>query len=117
MSGFKTEKMVSVSVAGEKQGHSGDDNTVSHFTNPSPSCISMILSMRLHLVDFIGSLDYLYVDYLLVFYIFSCNSDSWVDIHTVRETFDIGKNLLAAIVFQHRGCLETFGVFVNGFHS
>lgn len=49
----------SVSLWLGKNGHSGDDNTVSHFTNPSPSCISMILSMRLYLIDFIGSLDYL----------------------------------------------------------
>lgn len=76
MSGFKTEKMDSVSMAGEKHGCSGDDNTVSHFTNPSPSCISVILSMCLHLVDFIYSLDYLYVeDYLLVFYILTGNSN------------------------------------------
>lgn len=43
MSGFKTEKMLSVSMSGEKQRHSYDDNTVSHFTNSSPLWISVIL--------------------------------------------------------------------------
>lgn len=66
--------MVSVSMAGENRGRSGDDNTVSHFTDPPPSCTGAILSMCLHHVD---SFDHLYVeDYILVFYILTGNSNS-----------------------------------------
>lgn len=116
MSGFKTEKMVSVSISGEKQRHSHDDNTVSHFTNSTPLCISVILIMCFHLVDFMCPLDYLCIeDYLLVFCILSSNSNSWVDTQAMRDTFDIGKNLPAAIVSKHRSVYGFFWVFVIAF--
>lgn len=103
MSGFKTKKMVSVSMSEENQRHSHDDNTVSHFTNSTPLCISVILITCSHLVDFMCSLDYSYIeDYPLVFCILSSNSNSWVDTQAMRDTFDIGKNLLAAIIFKCR---------------
>lgn len=92
MSSFKIEKMVSVSMTGEKQGCSGYEDTVAQFTNPPPSCISVILSTCLHLVGFICFLNHLYVeDYLLVVYILTGNSNSWVYIHSMRKTFDMGK--------------------------
>lgn len=102
--------MVRVSVSGEKQRHSCDDNAVSHFTNSSPLCMSVILMMCFHVVDFMCFLDYLHVDYPLVFFILFGNSDSQVDTQAVRDTFDIGKNLLAAVVFTHR---SAYGVFLS----
>lgn len=116
MSGFKTEKMVSISVSEEKQRRPRDDNTVSHFTNSTPLCISVILIVCFHLVDFMCSLHYLYTeDYPLVFCILYSKSNTWVDVLAMRDTFDIGKNLLAAIVFKHRSVYGVFWVFFIAF--